>query len=285
MSRASELLQCKLGPGDSQVLVRAETIIRDLEYRLAAAEHAESQATENLSLLQDSISELHTELARKDARIAELERWRDEADVLPSGISCVGPRHRRPPFPGGVMSRASELRVFVWASDDQRASYGDYWGPGRELCPFQAVVDEDDAKSIIRDLESELADAVNYAQFMDRAAEVLRRARDEAFEHADTAREERDSAIARAKKAEQNLQSSREAIGIQVSLANRAYELLDAERRAHRKTRRERDKARREILELMGRTPPLETMAMAREAADKEWGTGTGASLFPEDES
>ena len=35
MSRASELLQCKLGPGDIKVLVRAETIIRDLELDLA----------------------------------------------------------------------------------------------------------------------------------------------------------------------------------------------------------------------------------------------------------
>ena len=51
MSRASELLQCKLGPGDSQALMHAETIIRDLE----------------------------SELARKDERIAELAGERDEA--------------------------------------------------------------------------------------------------------------------------------------------------------------------------------------------------------------
>lgn len=105
------------------------------------------------------------------------------------------------------------------------------------------VKDDEAASKRIALLESELArkDA--------RIAE-LERWRDEAFEHADTAREERDAAIARAEKVE-----------------------------------RERDEARRDILELMGRTPPLETMAMAREAADKEWGPGTGAHLFPEDES
>ena len=136
------------------------------------------------------------------------------------------------------------------------------------------VKDDEAASKRIALLESELASK-------DARIAELQRWREEAFEHADTAREERDSAIARAKKAEQNLQSSREAIGIQVSLANRAHELLDAERRAHRKTQRERDEARRDILELMGRTPPLETMAIAREAADKEWGPGTGAQLFP----
>ena len=175
------------------------------------------------------------------------------------------------------------------------------------------------ADRIIRDLEFDLGRKEEIIRDLESDLALLRRARDEAFDHADTAWEERDSAIARAEKAELHaaaivrppehpmwheavarrdaqislLESQiealkiRESLGVPVKSAEAARDVALHERDAAiaraEKAERERDEERkRYCLNQL----PLNTVVdleWVRAIADKEWGTGIGAHLFPEE--
>ena len=142
------------------------------------------------------------------------------------------------------MSRSDQLRVFEW--DKETRFYLDVYD---EFCPFEAVVDKDDAAGIIRDLEAELdrkdariAELESFTRALNDEKNVIGFC------------EERDAALAHAEKAE-----------------------------------RERDEARVDVIDLRLLKLKAQTrdsaviIDEARRIADEEWGPGTGAHLFPEE--